>query len=207
MPALVLHSHCRSRPVPPPWCRVAGPTHVQWRDADGTVLDREPVIGETLVAVVAAPFATGEDGRFHTLWQPALAALNGMDTDPSALARLRIIEAELTTIGAPTNAEGRDGNEVLVRVHAVIAPESFLDEPAVATRLDGCLLTSRGKHIVEHDRWRLVDVSLEGDINYSYLLERESRSLVVMWDDSICQGFFYAGHGVVEPDVHAMVVG
>lgn len=193
-----LASHCGLRPTPTGWWTCSGYTCAIWLDAWGAA-ELPPAPGALARALVAAPFATGPDGQFWALWQPPSVALNGWDPGAEApISQIAVIRAAFERIIGPRVFAGMERHEIEARVLEVRGLLSFLDEPAVPTTLEGCLLNPRGRSqkLAAWDSQALVvETSLEGDVNFGFVLARGTNSLLLVEDTSICAGFFYAGHG------------
>lgn len=210
-----LWTHCRRKPDRPAWATVVGFTNVSWLGDDGHPSDTCPRVGERHLVDVRAPFVA--ESVFFALWMPALASVNGWDSSTAArLHEMRVVSCRLVS-SIPIDARAADGPSCAhatertdplptsarleVEVVALFDPMDLLEaNQPVASDLEGFLLgrEHRRSELVHDDR-RWVETSMQSDVNFGYLLTADERRVVLVVDESICSGFFYAGHAALKP--------
>ena len=184
----------------PDWARVGGYTETEWVEHDGTTLDAEPCRGRKYRLHAWPPFEAAEDSPFFTLWVPALALHNGWQPDDgSLLQKMRVVQCRLLDVLSVSDRRpGGVGRELLVEAISVEDPMSILRSSVpVDTNLQGCFLDAREEersHVHAEDR-QLCQTTMEGDINFDFLLDPACSRVALVVDRSQCRGFFWCGHG------------
>lgn len=205
---VALWTHCRREPDPPEWAAVVGFTNVSWRGDDGYPSDTSPLVGARYVVDVRAPFLA--DSTFFALWTPALACVNGWDASTAGrLHEMRVVSCRLVAASrvqersAESLSSGHESADSTARLEVDIL-DVFDPMRLVATRapvetdLAGFLLGRehrRSELALDDRRW--VETSMQSDVSFSFLLDADERRVVLALDESLCSGFFYAGHGVL----------
>jgi hypothetical protein len=197
---LELVTHCKATLTLPSWARLGGYTNVRWFDERGDVLNTVPEVNAAYDVKIGAPFVAND--VFYTMWMPAQSTCNGLEQSyASELEQYCIVKARLLSTQPASLNEQSPATRVLARiaVESVEDPLWFAGTEAGEFGLaDGLLDASMKWVVVARDRL-LIDVSMQSDINFSYLLTADLTRVVLVIDESICQGFFWAGCAVPTP--------
>lgn len=201
--SLVLDSHCRSRQTLPQWASGGGFATSHWQTEAGDPLDEPPMFENAYKVIVRAPFAATAEVPFFLLWVPPLVAFNGWEpTYGSFLDELRIVRCSLRQVGQRQPDPNGGRHERCAITIAVLGVDSPRDVPVSATTtaeadaLAGVLIDTSAsvrKTRLDSDTLTLISTSMQGDVNFDVLIERDSLSLLMIVDTSICQDFFCFG--------------